>query len=177
MGPEVQNSFKEVSRGDQYGKLTVRHQGFRNYVSPNQTHPVFCENVISSPGGPKKNGGTNLHVKSKKNWGLLSTLFSIFAIKRPFCQYPVIFYPPIILAVNWQKMHFNGQNRKKWRKRTPIIFWFYTNVSPNFFWGSPGLRKWHFLKKWTCLIWRNISTEPLTCPEWKNIGPASGPIH
>ena len=26
MGPEVQNSFKEVTRGDQYGKLTVRHQ-------------------------------------------------------------------------------------------------------------------------------------------------------
>ena len=26
MGPEVQNSFKEVSRGDQYGKLTGRHQ-------------------------------------------------------------------------------------------------------------------------------------------------------
>ena len=41
MGPEVQNSLKEVTRGDQYGKLTGRHQGFRKYVSPNQTCPVF----------------------------------------------------------------------------------------------------------------------------------------
>ena len=35
MGLERQNSFKEVTRGDQYGKLTVRHHVFRNYVSPN----------------------------------------------------------------------------------------------------------------------------------------------
>ena len=41
MGAEVQNSFKEVARDDQYGKLTVRHQGFRKYVSPNQTCLVF----------------------------------------------------------------------------------------------------------------------------------------
>ena len=41
MGAEVQNSFKEVPRRDQYGKLTMRHQGFRKYVSPNQTCPVF----------------------------------------------------------------------------------------------------------------------------------------
>ena len=41
MGPEVQNSFKEVTRGDQHGKLTMKHQGFRKYVSPNQTCLVF----------------------------------------------------------------------------------------------------------------------------------------
>ena len=41
MGPELQNCFKEVPTGDQYGKLTVRHHVFRNYVSPNQTCPVF----------------------------------------------------------------------------------------------------------------------------------------
>ena len=41
MGAEVQNSFKEGPRGDQYGKLTVSHQGFRKYVSPNQTCLVF----------------------------------------------------------------------------------------------------------------------------------------
>ena len=41
MGPEVQNSFKEGARGAQYGKLAVRHQGVRKYVSPNQTYPVF----------------------------------------------------------------------------------------------------------------------------------------
>ena len=32
-----QLSLKEVPRGDQYGKLTMRHQRFRKYVSPNQT--------------------------------------------------------------------------------------------------------------------------------------------
>ena len=41
MGLELQNSFKEVTIGDQYGKLTVRHHVFRNYVTPNQTRPVF----------------------------------------------------------------------------------------------------------------------------------------
>ena len=41
MGLELPNSFKEVARGDQYGKLTMRHQGFRKYVSPNQTCPFF----------------------------------------------------------------------------------------------------------------------------------------
>ena len=34
-------------------------------------------------------------------------------------------------------MHFNGQNRKKWRKRTPIIFWFYINVCLPTFSGGP----------------------------------------
>ena len=29
---EVQNSFKDVSRGDHYDKVTVRPQGFRKYV-------------------------------------------------------------------------------------------------------------------------------------------------
>ena len=52
-GLELQNSFKEVARGDQYGKLTIRHHVFRKYVSPNQTlealmynkHPMlnFCK--------------------------------------------------------------------------------------------------------------------------------------
>ena len=74
-GTEVQNSFKEVPRGDQYGKLTMRHQGFRKYVSPNQTCPVFWE---KSPGGPQKKlgdkisfhieiGRNNLHIKSEKS--------------------------------------------------------------------------------------------------------------
>ena len=30
-----------MARGDQYGKLTVRHHVFRKYVSSNQTCPVF----------------------------------------------------------------------------------------------------------------------------------------
>ena len=41
MGLELQNSFKEGPSDQQYGKLTVRHHVFRNYVSPNQTCPVF----------------------------------------------------------------------------------------------------------------------------------------
>ena len=41
MGPELQNSVKEGSRDQLYGKLTVRHHVFRNYVSPNRTRPVF----------------------------------------------------------------------------------------------------------------------------------------
>ena len=85
MDPEVQNSFKVVARGDQYGKLTVRHQGVRKYVSPNQTCPVFRENVIfSAPGGLRKSWGTYFNVKSKNNWGPLSSLFSILAIKMHF---------------------------------------------------------------------------------------------
>ena len=40
IGLELQKSFKEVPRGNQYGKLTVRHHVFRNYVSPNQTRLV-----------------------------------------------------------------------------------------------------------------------------------------
>ena len=85
MGLELQNSFKEVARGAQYGKLTGRHQGFRKYVSPNQTRPVFWENVIfSAQGAPRKSWGTYFYVKSKNNWGPLSSLFSILAIKMHF---------------------------------------------------------------------------------------------
>ena len=41
MGVELQNSFKEGPRGELYGKVTIRHQGFRKYLSPNQTCPVL----------------------------------------------------------------------------------------------------------------------------------------
>ena len=41
MGPELQNSFKEGTSGQLYGKLTIRHHVFRKYVPPNQTRPVF----------------------------------------------------------------------------------------------------------------------------------------
>ena len=68
MGAEVQNSFKEVPRGDQYGKLTMRNHGLRKYVSPNQTCLFFLENVIFSAQGPpgkdvkvKKGGVHFLH--------------------------------------------------------------------------------------------------------------------
>ena len=80
-------------------------------------------------------------------------------------------------TVNWQKMHFNGQNRKKFRKRTLIIFWFYMKICPLAFLGAPlGWENDIFSKNRTCLIWWHISPEPLTCPEWKNIGLTLWPI-
>ena len=74
-------------------------------------------------------------------------------------------------------MHFIGQNQKKWRKRTPIIFQFYVKKCPPTFSGDP--LSWEndiFSKNRTCLIWWHISPEPLTCPEWKNIGLTLWPI-
>ena len=41
------------------------------------------------------------------------------------------------ITVNWQKMHFNGQNRKKCRKRTLIIFQFYMKICPPTFSRGP----------------------------------------
>ena len=74
-------------------------------------------------------------------------------------------------------MHFNGQNRKKWRKRTPIIFRFYMKICPPTFSGPPlGWENDIFSKNRLCLIWRHISPEPLTRPECKNIGLTLWPI-
>ena len=57
-------------------------------VSELQKQAKFRDNVIFSAQGPlRKSWGTYYHVKSKNNWGLLSSLFSILAIKmhfRPF---------------------------------------------------------------------------------------------
>ena len=59
-------------------------------------------------------------------------------------------------------MHLNGQNRKKWRKLTPIIFWFYTKICPPTFSEAPwGWENDIFSKNLTCLIWRNIFPESL----------------
>ena len=41
MGAEASYSFKEVSRGPLYCKLTTRHYIFRYYVSPNQSCKVL----------------------------------------------------------------------------------------------------------------------------------------
>ena len=50
------------------------------------------------------------------------------------------------ITVKGPKVHFLGQNRKKWRKRPQLIFQLYMKISsPNFFGGPPGLRKWHYL--------------------------------
>ena len=54
-------------------------------------------------------------------------------------------------------MHFNGQNRKKWRKRTPSIFWFYKNICPPTFSGGPlGWENDIFSKNRTSLIWLTL---------------------
>ena len=51
MGPELQNSFIEVTRGNQYGKLTIRHHVFRKYVSPNfdLLKFWFLDRVVGNP--------------------------------------------------------------------------------------------------------------------------------
>ena len=96
------------------------------------------------------------HVK-KISWVCFLHFFQFWPLKCIFYQFTAIFHPLIILAVNWPKMHFKGQNRKKWRKWTPTIFWFYMKICPPTFSGPP--RGWEndiFSKNRTCLIWQNI---------------------
>ena len=75
---------------------------------------------------------------------------------KHFYKFTVIFCL-IFMAVKWPKMHFNGQNRKKFRKWTPIIFQFYMKICPNFFTRPPRLRKWHYLKKFPT---EKVATHP-----------------
>ena len=104
-------------------------------------------------------------------------LFSILAIKMPFLPIYCYFLPPCHFSCKFEKMPFNGQNRKKFRKQTLIIFQFYMKVCPPTFSGGPqGWENDIFSKNRTCLIWWHISPEPLTCPEWKNIGLTLGAI-
>ena len=119
----------------------------------------FGKMSFSQPRGPPKKVG------------------GFWTLKCIFCQFSVIFYPLIILAVNWQKMHFNGQNQKKWRKRTPIIFWFYMKICPPTFLGGPlGWENDIFSKNRTCLIWRHIFPESLMPPGQFAILGTSGPL-
>ena len=54
-------------------------------MQSNQTRAVFLENVIfSAQEVPRKSWGTYFHVKLKNNWGPLSSLFLILAIKMHF---------------------------------------------------------------------------------------------
>ena len=48
---------------------------------------------------------------------------------------------------NCQKMYLNGQNQKKWKADPNYFSILHENMSPNFFSGPPGLRKWHYLQK------------------------------
>ena len=103
--------------------------------------------------------------------------FRFWPLKCFFCLFTVIFYPLLILAVNWQKMQFNGQNRKKWRKRTPLIFWFYMKLCPPTFSGGPlGWENDIFSKNRTCLIWRHIFPESLMPHGQFAILVTSGPL-
>ena len=74
-------------------------------------------------------------------------------------------------------MHFNGQNWKKWRKRTPIIFWFYIEIGPSTF--SEGHLGWEndiFSKNRTGLIWWHIFPESLMPPGQFAVLGTSGPL-
>ena len=97
-------------------------------------------NMANWPGGIRDSGNMCLQIKHVR-------FFEKMSFSQPrgppekvgghIFMFTVIFFPLIILAVNRQKMHFNGQNQKKWRKRTPIIFWFYMKICPPTFSGGP----------------------------------------
>ena len=54
-------------------------------VSELHNQAKFRDNILfSAQGPPRKSWGTYFHVKSKNNWGPLSSLFSILAIKMHF---------------------------------------------------------------------------------------------
>ena len=69
MGAEVQNSFKEVPRGDQYSKLTVSREasGIREIcVSKSDMSGFLRKCHFLSPGGPQKKLGDIISCKIKK---------------------------------------------------------------------------------------------------------------
>ena len=103
-------------------------------VSQIKQSPVLKENVIfSDQGFPRKSWGTYLHVKLKNNWGSLSSLFLILAIKMHFLPIYCNFYPLIILAVNWKKCILMAKIQKSEEKKTDLFD--LTDTSP---WLSDG---------------------------------------
>ena len=81
-------------------------------------HVQFFEKMsFSQPWGARKSWGINFYV--------YSILFGHFTAKM----------------MRGQKITVNGQNRKKWRKQTPIIFWFYMKICLPTFSGSPWSEK------------------------------------
>ena len=95
MSAEPKWCFTNCSKGEtDIFPLRTCHW-FRGYVSSNQTRAVFWENVIfSAQGVPRKSWGTYFHVKLKNNWGPLSSLFLILAIKMHFLPIYCYFLPP-----------------------------------------------------------------------------------
>ena len=74
-------------------------------------------------------------------------------------------------------MCFNGQNRKKFRKRTLIIFRFYMKICPPTFSGGPlGWENDIFSKNRPCLVWLNIIPESVHIGRSKNHGLGPGQI-
>ena len=64
-------------------------------VSELQKQAKSRDNVIfSALGPPRKSWGTYFHVKLKNNWGPLSSLFLILAIKVHFLPFFCYFLPP-----------------------------------------------------------------------------------
>ena len=93
--------------------------------------------TFSAMGAPRKSWGTYFHVKSKNNWGPLSSLFSILAIKMHFWPIYCYFLPPYHFKWKMAKNAFKWPKSKKFRKRTLIIFRFYMKICLPSFSGSP----------------------------------------
>ena len=135
-----------LPRGVRHVPMLSGHPWARGRSQPNQISPVFWENVIfSAQGDPRKSWETYFHVKSKNNEGLLSKLFSILAIKVHFLPIYCYFLPPYHFKWKMAKNAFKWPKSKKVQKADPNYFLIlHENMSPDFFWGPPGLRKWHY---------------------------------
>ena len=83
-------------------------------------------------------------------WVYFLPFFQFWPLNCTFCQFTVLVCNLIILAVNWPKMHFNGQNLKKWRKQIPLIFYFTWKFGPQLFLGGPWAKKMTFSWNFAC---------------------------
>ena len=92
-------------------------------VSELQKQAKSRDNVIfSALGPPRKSWGTYFHVKSKNNWGPLSSLFLILAIKMHFLPIYCYFLPPHHFSCKLGKNAFEWPKLKKVKKADPNYF-------------------------------------------------------
>ena len=102
----------------------------------------MCRNLFSLEWatGPSEKVRRHIFMQNQKIIRVcFLNFFRFWPLKCIFCQLTIIFCPLIILSEKWLKMHLNGQNWKKFRKRTLIIFWIYMKICPpTFFWGPQG---------------------------------------
>ena len=78
--------------------------------------------------------------KSQQKRGLGSAFWTFFDfghLKAFFGHFLLKMIRGQKITINWPKMHFNGQNRKKFRKQTLIIFLFYMKIYLLTFSGGP----------------------------------------